>query len=718
MNNNKILKWSGSKHYLANYVDAFVQSEIAKGNLDKKFSYFEPFFGSGAIFFHLNKTYNIKKAYLNDSLPELIKFYSFLTESDIEKYYKELTNKAKVYNNKKNYDSKTELFLIWRKQFNELINPIKIENLTKQELEELSLLFILLNQSCFNGVYRKNPKGEFNVPHGRTTKKGIDKFNSITIPDLENFLNIKNSLGNAQLTAEDFRDVISNAKKGDLVYFDPPYFDTVNYYGKQSFTKSDHYDLNEIVHELIRKEVNVMVSNSDSTKSKRLFTSPYTNVQSIAVTRTIQRKSSNTKNYKNDKTELFITSNNPIRVVELFAGVGGFRLGLESNSNTKYKVIWSNQWEPQTKVQHASLVYENKFKTTKDEHSDKDIFTVKTSEIPNHDLLVGGFPCQDYSVATTLKNSKGLIGKKGVLWWAIERILSEKGRNKPKYLLLENVDRLLKSPASQRGRDFAVMLKSLDDLGYAVEWRVINSADYGMPQKRHRVYFLGYHQSSNLYKKLQASKREDWVLKNGVLAKAFKIKKTSDEKIFELTGTLENISKNFNKYEKATPFNNAGLMINGTVTTFKSESVYSGKHKVLKDIVLTKNIDETFYINQDTIKDWKYQKGAKKILRKDSKGFEYTYSEGSMSFPDSLNKPSRTIITGEGGATPSRFKHVIKQNNKYRRLTPIELERLNMFPDNHTQLEGISDTKRAFFMGNALVVGVVKKIGVELFKQI
>ena len=89
-----------------------------------------------------------------------------------------------------------------------------------------------------------------------------------------------------------------------------------------------------------------------------------------------------------------------------------------------------------------------------------------------------------------------------------------------------------------------------------------------------------------------------------------------------------------------------------------------------------------------------------------------------MSFPDSLEKPSRTIITGEGGQAPSRFKHVIKQRNKYRRLTPVELERLNMFPDNHTKLDGITDSKRAFFMGNALVVGVIEKIGNTLLKSI
>lgn len=403
-----------------------------------------------------------------------------------------------------------------------------------------------------------------------------------------------------------------------------------------------------------------------------------------------------------------------LRVVELFAGVGGFRLGLEKNK--KYKVVWSNQWEPLTKTQHASLVYKDRFRTSGKEHSDKDIFTVETKDIPNHDLLVGGFPCQDYSVATSLKNSKGLIGKKGVLWWAIHRILDEKGSKRPKYLFLENVDRLLKSPSTQRGRDFAVMLKSLDDLGYAVEWRVINAADYGMPQKRHRVYFLGYHKSTKIYKELKKSDSCSWILKLGVLAKSFKVKQLEPEKSFELTGSLDEISKLFNKNEKLSPFLNSGLMLNGKVTTLKTKSVYTGKHTLLKDIVQTKGIDDSFYLTNNQLKDWKYLKGSKKIERTDSKGFVYTYSEGSMSFPDSLEKPSRTIITGEGGPAPSRFKHVIKQRGKYRRLTPLELERLNMFPDNHTKLEGITDSKRAFFMGNALVVGVIEKIGNTLLK--
>ena len=420
---------------------------------------------------------------------------------------------------------------------------------------------------------------------------------------------------------------------------------------------------------------------------------------------------------------------NKIKVVELFAGVGGFRLGLEgwknksASSNYKedfespYEVVWSNQWEPSTKVQHASMVYESRW--DKKSHSNKDISAVEISEIPDHDLLVGGFPCQDYSVATTLKNSKGLIGKKGVLWWSIHKILSEK-ENKPKYLFLENVDRLLISPSGQRGRDFAIILKSLNDLGYAVEWRVVNAAEYGMPQRRRRIFILAYSQNSTIYNEIKGTNSKDWLLKDGTLANAFPVQ--SDNILFtnefKLNGDIVEISENFNKNGKTGMFENTGIMIDGIVTTIKTKPNYEDKFTILKDIIQNGEVTEEFYINEEDLDKWFYLKGAKKEMRKNSQGFEYNYSEGGMIFPDSLDKPSRTIITGEGGKSASRFKHVIKTAKGYRRLSPVELERLNMFPDNHTKFDGITDTKRAFFMGNALVVGVIEKIGVALTQKI
>jgi DNA (cytosine-5)-methyltransferase 1 len=408
-------------------------------------------------------------------------------------------------------------------------------------------------------------------------------------------------------------------------------------------------------------------------------------------------------------------ANKKIKVAELFAGVGGFRLGLEKSD---YEIVWSNQWEPSTKLQHASKVYEARF--GKENHSNEDINEVVTrdvEEIPDHDLLVGGFPCQDYSVATTLHNSKGLKGKKGVLWWSIHSILENK-KNKPKYLFLENVDRLLKSPATQRGRDFAVMLQSLNDLGYAVEWRVINAAEYGMPQRRRRVFFIGYHKSTETYKRLHKCDKASWLTEEGVIANAFPVSKNASIKEVELKGNLVEITNDFNKDEKLSPFQNTGMLIKGKVYTTKTVPNYDGPKTVLGSVLQNGEVTPEFFIEEEDKPKWEYLKGAKKEKRTTREGFEYNYSEGGMIYPDALDNASRTIITGEGGKSASRFKHVIVSDRGLRRLTPIELERLNMFPDNHTKLDGITDTKRAFFMGNALVVGVIEKIGEELFKQI
>lgn len=404
-----------------------------------------------------------------------------------------------------------------------------------------------------------------------------------------------------------------------------------------------------------------------------------------------------------------------IKVVELFAGVGGFRLGLlESN----YEVVWSNQWEPSTNTQHASLVYTARFGN--ENHSNEDINEIvsrNVEEIPDHDLLVGGFPCQDYSVATTLHNSKGLKGKKGVLWWAIHKIIEGK-KNKPKYLFLENVDRLLKSPANQRGRDFAVMLQSLNDLGYAVEWRVINAAEYGMPQRRRRVFFLAYHKSTELYKTLQKSKKIDWLTKEGIIASAFPVTQNNAMEKFQFRGNLIEITNEFNKTGDPSPFLNTGLFIKGKVYTTKTDPKYNGSKTVLGDILQNGEVTSEFFIDENDESRWKYLKGAKKKIIKSKNGYEFNWSEGKMTFPDELNKPARTIITSEGGKSPSRTKHIIKSKEYLRRLTPTELERLNMFPDNHTELKGISNAKRAFLMGNALVVGVIEKISNELYKFI
>lgn len=413
-----------------------------------------------------------------------------------------------------------------------------------------------------------------------------------------------------------------------------------------------------------------------------------------------------------------------IKVIELFAGVGGFRIGLDRVKYSPFQTIWSNQFEPSTKIQHASEIYVDRFGS--EGHVNEDIALVETKRIPEHDMLVGGFPCQDYSVARTLSQAQGIVGKKGVLWWEICRIIRELGDKKPKFLFLENVDRLLISPVNQKGRDFAVILSSLSELGYIVEWRVINAAEYGMPQRRRRTYIIAYATDNKIVKK--TIDPTEWIFKDGVFAKSFPVVDYNEKyplpeyKLYEDgRSLLEDISEDFNSSNKIKPFENAGIMIDGLYWTYKTIPNYSGKYTLLGDITLKglerKYITEDYFISNGDLPKWQYLKGAKHEPRTRKDGGVFYYNEGGMVFPDSLEKPSRTIITAEGGKAASRFKHVIlDETGRLRRLTPIELERLNMFPDNHTI--GANDTKRAFFMGNALVCGVITKVGEEIISQL
>ena len=399
-------------------------------------------------------------------------------------------------------------------------------------------------------------------------------------------------------------------------------------------------------------------------------------------------------------------------VAELFAGVGGFRIGL---ARAGWKTTFSNQWEPATKVQHASDVYVAQF--GEEGHTNLDIAKVKA--LPkNIDLLVGGFPCQDYSVAKTLNSSKGLKGKKGVLWWEILRLVNGQ---KPRFIFLENVDRLLKSPSNQRGRDFAVMLKTLGDEGYSIEWRVVNAAEYGFPQRRIRVFIV----ATKLKRGAKKSTPESVIAKTGILARALPIEKLTDNlQEIDLDQEADEISAKFNKGQDKSPFLNSGYFIDGVAYTVKSQAKLASNPVVLGDILQPDSqVPDEYWVEEKRLKEWKYLKGAKSIERTHKgSGVTYNYAEGKMAFPDLLTNPSRTILTGEGGTTPSRFKHIIQTKNGYRRLTPIELERLNGFPDDWTQFgkncSTISENKRAFFMGNALVIGVITAVGRVIAKEI
>lgn len=403
-------------------------------------------------------------------------------------------------------------------------------------------------------------------------------------------------------------------------------------------------------------------------------------------------------------------------VVELFAGVGGFRCGFNNVSLVDNEVIeednwdfvWANQWEPSTKSQAAYDCYVERFGNP-GKHSNEDIATVPKDEIPDHTLLVGGFPCQDYSVARSLSGGKGIEGKKGVLWWEIAKVLEAK---QPPFVLLENVDRLLRSPASQRGRDFGIMLRTFLDYGYSVEWRVINAAEYGFPQKRRRVFIFAYHESTNYYKKMNNVNAENTIYNEGIFAKNFPIKDLSldngksdiSSKIFE---DVVEISDNYDFH-----FFNAGLMHKGMITTYKVESNCDDR-TTLGEIIEKDEVDSKYFLLDEKLEKWKYLKGSKRIERTKPNGEKYIFAEGNVAFPDKLDVPARTMLTSE--STTNRSSHVVKDvvSGELRTLTPVEAERIQMFPDNWTDIESkaMTERRRYFMMGNALVVGVVNRLG-------
>ncbi|MDD4455111.1 MAG: DNA (cytosine-5-)-methyltransferase [Candidatus Methanomethylophilaceae archaeon] len=397
-----------------------------------------------------------------------------------------------------------------------------------------------------------------------------------------------------------------------------------------------------------------------------------------------------------------------IRVVELFAGVGGFRCGLEASSD-HFVTLWANQWEPGRKNQFAFDCYDAHYGDSGSLNVNEDIANAR-DEVPEHDLLVGGFPCQDYSVATT--QAKGIAGKKGVLWWHIDHIIK---RRHPKYVLLENVDRLLRSPSTQRGRDFGIILRCLADLGYSVEWRAINAADYGFVQKRRRVFIFASRGDTRKSIDIDMGNPEATVHDNGFFSKEFPIDPvSSDDKIgtfnigSEKYSSLVEVSDHF-----AEQFLSAGVMKDHQIYTRGVTPRFNGKRARLRDI-LEDDVDERFYVKALDLPKWEFMKGPKKLKRKKAgTNITYLYSEGGIPFPDNLDGPGRTMLTSEG--TKNRSSHIISgKDGRYRILTPVECERMNGFPDDWTNT--MTERQRYFVMGNALVVGLIKKMGDSLLR--
>lgn len=393
----------------------------------------------------------------------------------------------------------------------------------------------------------------------------------------------------------------------------------------------------------------------------------------------------------------------PKTVCELFAGVGGFRLGLE-RLQCGWRTVWFSQWEPKAARQWAHECYVNHFGPSLDKRGIDttciDIAEVNKEDIPDHNLLVGGFPCQDYSVAHSLSTEQGIHGKKGVLWWQIYETIKAK---KPPFCLFENVDRLLKSPSTQRGRDFGIMLSCLNEQGYFAEWRVVNSATYGAAQRRRRVFIFAYRTSTRYAESHDKLSVEAIISKKGLFAQAFPLQGMEALRAAYLGKNPALVSDSF-RFD----FGNAGCMNETGIFTTKVEEAEE-KPTMLIDI-LERNVHESYYIPEEKLPKWEYLKGAKKIQRTAKTGFEYCFSEGPVAFPDPWNKPGRTMLTSESSL--NRSTHVVKDpaTKRLRLLTPKEAERLQGFADNWT-CTGMPERMRYFCMGNALVVPMITRMG-------
>lgn len=390
-------------------------------------------------------------------------------------------------------------------------------------------------------------------------------------------------------------------------------------------------------------------------------------------------------------------------ICELFAGVGGFRLGFD-RLGSGWETTWFSQWEPGAKNQWAHECYVKHFGDSPDLknefHTHEDISLMDKQAIPDHTLLVGGFPCQDYSVAHTLASAHGIEGKKGVLWWQIRDTIIAK---EPPFCLLENVDRLLKSPAKQRGRDFGVILACLAAEGYSVEWRVVNAAQYGAAQRRRRTFIFAYRNDTMYGQKMTDVVTDEIIKTQGFMAKAFPIQDMGQIVETTISKDIVDASDNF-----AFPFENAGYMHNGTIYTAKI--IEAEEKATLLGDILQRNVDEKHYIPGDKMAKWTYLKGAKKIPRTSANGHEYVFSEGPVAFPDPWDRPGRTMLTSE--STLNRSTHVVTDpgTGRLRLLTPVEAERLQGFDDEWTNT-GMPDRMRYFCMGNALVVLMITRMG-------
>jgi DNA (cytosine-5)-methyltransferase 1 len=348
--------------------------------------------------------------------------------------------------------------------------------------------------------------------------------------------------------------------------------------------------------------------------------------------------------------------------IELFAGIGGFRIACE---NLKIKTIWANDLDKKAAKVYSGNWNDGSFNLG-------DIWTL-IDKVPRHDLLTGGFPCQPFSSAG---KKQGLRDPRGTLFQAIIEIIK---KNEPKYFVLENVKRLL---SMENGQHFATIIEALSSLGYLVEWRLLNALDFGLPQNRERIIIIGTKSLDNIFSYLLSNNDT-----NNITEKTFNK--------LSYHNTWMDITKH-NKY-----FKNWGLAFNGK---FISEdiSIFSAAMRSVKLIeILEDNVHDSFFFQEDTlnriknsIKVDRYYNGVQ-IIYNQSGGARMGYT-----------------IFGTGGIAPtltsssSRHYERYLVGDKFRRLTNVEYARIQGFPDKHCNFVTPYDQYKLY--GNAVPPPLVK----------
>lgn len=350
-----------------------------------------------------------------------------------------------------------------------------------------------------------------------------------------------------------------------------------------------------------------------------------------------------------------------MRTVELFSGIGGFRIACD---RLGIETVWANDIDDK-----ASIVYKNKFANNVHVKGDLSDFI---DDVPEHDLLTAGFPCQPFSSAG---KKLGVSDVRGTLFEKIVYILEKK---QPSFFVLENVKRLL---SMDKGKHFATIISALSSKGYLVEWRLLNASNFGLPQNRERVIITG-RKSKNINSYL-------------CLDKDFSQVKDKDLEIIKDVSSWCLINEHGKK------FFSWGLAVGGLFCQADLKEFSEARPRVLLSDVLEKNPDDVFFFNEDSeervrnsVKVDRYYNGVQ-ILYNQKGGARMGYSI----FGVSGLAPTLTCTT-------SRHYERYKIGNDYRRLTNIEYARIQGFPDDHCDL--VSRYSQYSLYGNAVPPNMVE----------